>query len=614
MALLNTNIGPERVQAFAQPIGNVSIPGAAISSAAFLISTSLVGAPVNTPTSVFSLDEAVDSFGGPDEISGDGYYAIKGFFDNAGTGAEAIIIHVGTSPTASDYLGNAADESGLRALDNLDEVGMIAIPGLSMDLAYAVQSGLIDYSETVRAEFGASLSTSFSLMSIPQEINKANSDTTLTTAQLIDISGSGPYVMNINIESAAVAATGDITVSSFADLLEGSADTIEVAGVVFTAQAGAVTPGDATFQAATSNDATAQSLADQINAHATASTLVTAGTVATGAFTVTADDAGVAGNSLTLVYTDNGSVIGASVTGSGTLAGGLDGDVDLSAITAGMIATDASGTNKFVISAVDDSADTITVITDPSSTFTAGDDVLIKLPSAVTWKEEVINNPSKTAAWYFNGLVVTDEASTASVGDTLVIDPVGHVAGIIARIDANNRIGGHSHAPAGVRFAGIAGILGLQLALSEKKDGEPLRLNFINRITSFPGAGNIIFGGYTADSGTSPLYTADEQLIQVIRSIQFIKASLEPGLRSFIWENFSPSTQSQITSAISSFLRNNKHLFPAGQPESSQFKVIPVEATQDELDKGLLRVRLQLRINKSVRFIELALEFPLPAA
>lgn len=601
MALLNTNIGPERVQAFAQPIGNVSIPGAAISSAAFIISTSEVGAPVDAPTSVFSLDEAVETFGGPDEIAGDGYYALKGFYDNAGSGAQAIIVNVGSSPSVSDYLGTAANGKGLRALDNLDEVGMITIPGLSISEAYQVQSGLIDYSETVRAEFGASLSTSFSLLSIPQEINKSNTDTTLTTAQLIEITGSGPYVMNINIESSAVAASGTATIVDFS-LLSGATFTLDTTAI---GGSSTVLTEGSEWTAATDNDTTASSLASAIDAISGVSASAVGAVV-----TITADDAGVAGNSITMATSD---AVNISLSGA-SLAGGLDGDVDLSSIVPGMIVTDSSGTNKFVISAVDDSADTVTVITDPSGSFTAGDDVLIKLPSAVTWKEEVINNPSKTAAWYFNGLVVTDESAGATAGDTLVVDPVGHAAGIIARIDANVRIGGHSHAPAGVRFAGIAGILGLQLSLSEKKDGEPLRLNFINRITSFPGAGNIIYGGYTADSGTSPVFTADEQLIQVMRSIQFIKASLEPGLRSFIWENFSPATQAEITAAISSFLRNNKHLFPAGLPESSQFVVIPVEATQDELDKGLLRVRLQLRINKSVRFIELALEFPLPAA
>lgn len=617
MANLNTNIGPERVQVFDQPLGTVQIAGAAISTAAFLIASAKSGAPINTATKVNSLDEFETSFGDVDDmVTGyeDGYYAVKGFFDNAGTGADVYIVNVkATTPAAADFIGSAADNTGLRALDGIDLVGLISVPGLPLEQAYLVHSAIIDYVDTTRTDFGCTLSTSFGILGIPKELNKANSDTTLITAQFLSVSGAGPYVIDIQTESTAVKATGTIEITSYSDLLETAADTIEVAGVVFTAQAGAATPGDATFQAATSNDATAASLAAQITAHATASTYVTA-SAAAAEVSLEAVDGGVAGNSLTLVYTDNGSVVGATVTGSGTLTGGVDGDVSLSEITAGMIVEDSGGTYTGVISAVDDTADTVTVLTDPAATFSAGDDVLIKLPSAVTYKETIINNPSRLAAWFYNPVVVLDLAAAASSGDTVNVDPVGHVAGIIARIDANIGIGGPSHAPAGIQYAGIAGIQGLALSLSERLDAPGLRLNFINRLTSFPGSGNIVFGGYTAESGTSAVFTADEQLVQVMRTLQFVKASLEPGLRRFIWENFSPATQAQVFSAIQSFLRNNSYLFPAGLPESQQFKVISVEPTQDELDKGLLRVRVQLRPNKAVRFIEVTLEFPLPSA
>ena len=118
----------------------------------------------------------------------------------------------------------------------------------------------------------------------------------------------------------ATAATGTVTISSYADLLVTTPDTIEVAGVVFTAQAGAATLGTATFRAATSNDATADSLVAQINSHAVASLKVLA--EADGAVvTITALDTGKAGNAFTLVYDDNGAEVGASVSGA-TLTGG----------------------------------------------------------------------------------------------------------------------------------------------------------------------------------------------------------------------------------------------------------------------------------------------------
>lgn len=481
MALLNTSTGPERVQVFDVPVGAIQIKGSATSVPAILISTAKVGAPVNTPTRIQTFEEFVDMFGDADDLSYDGYYAVKGFYDNAGSGADMIIVNVGTSPTASSFIGNASLGTGLRALDTIDDIGLVEIPGLPLELAYAVYGSLIDYSETVRAEFGATLSTLFSLLSIPKEITKANTD---------------------------VQVLGPLTVSAAS---------------------------------------------------------------------------------------------GVDVTFSGT--------PDLSAITAGMTVK-KGGTHVGVITSVNDSMDTISMTT-IGSIAPADANITLHLPSAITFKDIVVNNPSRVASWYFNPVIMTDESSTASPGDTVIVDPVGQVAGVIARIDSNIAIGGPSHAPAGIQFAGLAGILGLYLSLSERIDAEPLRLAYINRITSFPGAGNIIFGGYTAGGNA---VTADEQLIQVMRSLQYIKSSLEKGLRGFLWENFSPETQSQVEGAISSFLRNNIHLFPAGLPESQQFKVLRVEPTQDELDQGLLRVRVLVKPNKAVRFIEVALEFPLPTA
>jgi len=480
MALLNTSIGPERVQVFDVPIGTIQVPGVSTSVTAFLIGTTKVGAPLNTPTSVTDLTTFENTFGNPDEVLYGAYYAVQGFFDNAGTGNTAIIVNVGATPAASDFVGDASLGTGLRALDPVDVVGLVCVPGLPLSLAYIVHPALIDYSKTVRAEFGATLSTTFSLIGEPLEITKANTDVQV---------GSPSYTINSIVSNVLHLATAD-----------------------------------------------------------------------------------------------------------------------LSAITPGMIVKKA-GVYKATITAVDDGADTLTVST--TSGLSATDTITLHIPSAITYKDLEVNDPSRVAGWYFNPVLVLDRSSLALPGALVAVDPVGHVAGIMARIDANISIGGVSHAPAGIQFAGIAGINGLSLTLSERIDAEPLRLAFINRITSFSGSGNVVFGGYTAGGS---LVTADEQLIQVMRALQFIKGSLERGLRGFLWENFSPETQEKVSRAIEAFLRNNIYLFPAGLPESQQFKVISVEATQNEIDEGLLRVRVQVKPNKAVRFIEIALEFPLPTA
>ncbi len=119
-------------------------------------------------------------------------------------------------------------------------------------------------------------------------------------------------------------AYGIVAITSYANLIDDIDDTIEVAGVVFTAQTGSVSHGAATFRANGSNGATAISLADQINNHATASLLVTA-TAENSNVHIRANEAGDDGEEITLVYTDidgTGTSIGATVTGAGTLLGG----------------------------------------------------------------------------------------------------------------------------------------------------------------------------------------------------------------------------------------------------------------------------------------------------
>ena len=122
-------------------------------------------------------------------------------------------------------------------------------------------------------------------------------------------------------------ARGEVTITSYANLVSGTDDAVTVGATVFTAQAGAATPGAGTFQAATSNAATAQSLADQINAHATAGALVEA-TVDGAVVLIRAKARGTGGNSIVLTYTDNDTNVGATVTGSGTLAGGFAAEDD----------------------------------------------------------------------------------------------------------------------------------------------------------------------------------------------------------------------------------------------------------------------------------------------
>ena len=366
MALLTTNIGPERVQTFDQPIGVVQLPGAGTAVAGILISTSKAGAVENVATRVTNLQQFVTAFGDADDVNLDGYYAVQGFFDNAGTGSTAIIVNVGASPSSADWIGDAATSTGLRALDSQDDVTLVMAPGLSLSDAYLVHTQLIDYSETVRSEFDATLTTVFSLLSIPGEISQAQNDTLLTTGDLLSVSGSGPYVLDVQLDSVAVAATGTATVVDYTNL----------AGATVTVGTTVLTEG-VDWTAATDNDTTAASLASAIDALPEVSAANTTDTV-----TITAAAKGVSGNSIALA-TDGGADL--TVSGA-TLSGGAAGNLDLSEITPGMIVRNSAQDFQAVITAVDDSADTITIAVNPTTEFDVDSKVYVYLPSAITYK------------------------------------------------------------------------------------------------------------------------------------------------------------------------------------------------------------------------------------
>lgn len=146
-------------------------------------------------------------------------------------------------------------------------------------------------------------------------------------------------------------ATGIITISSYANLVSGTDDAITIAGTAFTAQAGAATPGDATFQAVTNNNTTAVSLAAQVNAHATVSLVVYAVVTSSGVVTLYSVVDGVGstgtGNDIAVTYTDNDTNVGAVLSGlsGGKMSGGSATISDIAYISKGAKAyiNDATG-------------------------------------------------------------------------------------------------------------------------------------------------------------------------------------------------------------------------------------------------------------------------------
>lgn len=163
------------------------------------------------------------------------------------------------------------------------------------------------------------------------------------------------YTLLISSDFAAAAitptqSTGTFTITSYANLVSGTDDSITIDGVVFTAQATAATLGDATFQAATSNDATAASLAAQINAHVVTAAKVTASVVGS---VVTLTSVGYYSSSnYALAYTDNDANVGATKSGTamtggdGLSAGSFTGVIGVSSTDDAFLALQAAIENR----------------------------------------------------------------------------------------------------------------------------------------------------------------------------------------------------------------------------------------------------------------------------
>jgi hypothetical protein len=144
--------------------------------------------------------------------------------------------------------------------------------------------------------------------------------------------------LKVPIRVSLKPARATVTISSYANLVSGTDDSLKVGATTFTAQAGASTPGAATFTAATANSNTATSLAAQINAHAVASLVVRA-KATSAAVLIYSIAGGEAGNEIDLVYTDNDTNVGITIAGAvdDKLAGGSDDIADIVAALGGAV-------------------------------------------------------------------------------------------------------------------------------------------------------------------------------------------------------------------------------------------------------------------------------------
>ncbi|WP_055604138.1 phage tail sheath subtilisin-like domain-containing protein [Streptomyces aureus] len=155
------------------------------------------------------------------------------------------------------------------------------------------------------------------------------------------------------------------------------------------------------------------------------------------------------------------------------------------------------------------------------------------------WRQEIAGYDSPYAALYYPWIKAFDPAS----GQTRVVPPSGHMAGVWARNDAER---GVHKAPANEIVRGAVD-LELQITRGEQDLLNPIGVNCIR---AFPGRGIRVWGARTLASDPAWRY------LNVRRYFNYLEESILVGTQWVVFEPNDPSLWARIRRNISAFLVN----------------------------------------------------------
>jgi phage tail sheath protein FI len=195
------------------------------------------------------------------------------------------------------------------------------------------------------------------------------------------------------------------------------------------------------------------------------------------------------------------------------------------------------------------------------------------------------------SAFYYPRIMVGPDLPD-DVKTPVAVTPIGHVAGVYARVDASR---GVHKAPAN---AAIFGALDVEYALTDA-DQNVLNQQSVNLIRVFS-EGVVIWGARTLSTDTTYRY------INVRRLVNYIEESLQEGLR---WAVFEPNTlplRKQITRAVRGFLDGvwrDGGLFGATADDAYYVRFPDIYNTVTERSLGKLTLEIGLRVSYPAEFI-----------
>lgn len=314
--------------------------------------------------------------------------------------------------------------------------------------------------------------------------------------------------------------------------------------------------------------------------------------------------AGPAGASSQLVsyYTDPAdSVIG-------LMAGGTDGSgVTSNDISSPALAVDRKGIYAFgkvneLMQLVAADFQTDLVVSDALITYAElmkDKFVILTVPKglsyqeAVNWKKFQLARYTSYAALYYPHIKISDPVSKTNID----IPCGGHVAGIYARTDADERV---SSAPAGMGKGNINWSVGLEVDLEPEQVGV-LNQNKINSLVSWEYTGRVVWGARTLDAAGG-----EWPYIQMRRLFLFVEKSIFQSTHIHVFKDNNSLLWSSIRNQVTTFLTTLQDGgYFAGETASDSFFVIcdRTNNPQSTVDQGFVFCDVGIAPTKPAEFI-----------
>ena len=223
--------------------------------------------------------------------------------------------------------------------------------------------------------------------------------------------------------------------------------------------------------------------------------------------------------------------------------------------------------------------------------------------AAVTYKRRTLGrNSTSYGAIYWPWVQIIDPVTEKALN----IPPIGHVAGVYARTDANRNVG---KAPAGAQDGSLRFLLGLAQSPTKSQVGVLNRGN-VNAIVDWPQVGSpAVWGARTLES------VGEWRYIQARRLFMFLEKSIYNATHIYVFENNGSALWARIRLQLSGFLFNlfQQGYFAGDTPEDAYYVVVDsTNNPQTSIDAGELYVDVGIAPNKPAEFLVFRFQTKIP--